>query len=315
MKIRKAFKYRLKPTKAQAELLSQFTGHCRFVWNKVLSLNLTRLKEKQPLIWYHEADYWSKLWKRSDEFGFLKEAPAHCVQQKLKDLDKAFKDAFDKNQPNKRIPKPRKRGQHDSIRFPEAKDIKVEGNRVGLPKLGWLRFYKSQDIVGTIKNATVTKHAGYWYVSIQTEVDIEPPLHAGNTAVGIDVGVSKLFALSDGNTKSPLNSFKSYQKKLAILQRKLSKKQKFSSGWNKQKRKIQKLHAKIADCRKDYLHKSTTEFSKNHAMIVIEDLQISNMSKSAKGNIEQPGRNVKAKSGLNKSILDQGWHEARRLGV
>ena len=87
MKIRKAFRYRLKPSEAQAEILSQFTGHCRFVWNKVLSLNLARLKEKQPLIWYHEADYWSKLWKRSEEYGFLKEAPAHCVQQKLKDLE------------------------------------------------------------------------------------------------------------------------------------------------------------------------------------------------------------------------------------
>ena len=161
MKIRKAFRYRLRPTEAQAEMLSQFSGHCRFVWNKVLSLNLARLKEKQPLIWYHEADYWSKVWKRSEEYSFLKEAPAHCVQQKLKDLDKAFKDAFDKNQPNKRIPKPRKRGQHDSIRFPETKDIKLDGKRVGLPKIGWLRFYKSRDITGTVKNATVSRHAGH----------------------------------------------------------------------------------------------------------------------------------------------------------
>jgi len=312
MKIRKAFRYRLKPSEAQAELLSQFTGHCRFVWNKVLSFNLARLKEKQPLVWYHEADYWSKLWKRSEEYGFLKEAPAHCVQQKLKDLDKAFKDAFDKNQPGKRLPKPRKRGQHDSVRFPEPKDIKLDGKRISLPKIGWLRFYKSREIIGTVKNATVSRHAGHWYISIQTEIDIDTPSHPGHTAVGIDVGVSKLFALSDGSSKAPLNSFKKHQKKLAILQRRLSKKQKFSSGWHRQKRKIQKLHAKIAHCRKDYLHKSTTAFSKNHAMIVIEDLQILNMSKSAKGNMEQPGRNVKAKSGLNKSILDQGWHEARR---
>ena len=158
MKIRKAFKYKLKPTDDQLEKLSLFSGHCRFVWNKVLFLNLDRLKEKQPLIWYHEADYWSKLWKRSNEFSFLKEAPAHCIQQKLKDLDKAFKDAFDKNQPNKRMPKKRKRGLHDSFRFPEAKQIEVEGRRVKLPKLGWIHFYKSQNIIGKIKNATVSKH-------------------------------------------------------------------------------------------------------------------------------------------------------------
>lgn len=312
MKIRKAFKYRLKPTEFQAQMLSQFTGHCRYVWNKVLSLNLARLKEKHPLIWYHEADYWSKLWKRSEEYGFLKEVPAHCVQQKLKDLEKAFKDAFDKNQPNKRIPKLKKRGQHDSIRFPEPKHIKLEGKRIGLPKLGWVRFYKSQDIVGTIKNATVSKHAGHWYISIQTEVEVEFPIHHSKTDIGIDMGVSKLFALSNETTIAPLNSFKGHQETLAKLQRRLSRKKKFSNSWKKQKQKIQRLHTKIANCRKDYLHKSTTELSKNHAMIVIEDLQVSNMSKSSKGNLEQPGKNVKAKSGLNRAILDQGWFEARR---
>lgn len=312
MKIRKAYKYRLKPTQTQAHMLSQFTGHCRFVWNKVLSLNIARLKEKQHLIWYHEADYWSKLWKRSEEFNFLKEAPAHCIQQKLKDLDKAFKDAFDKNQPNKRIPKFRKREQHDSIRFPEPKHINVEGTRVCLPKVGWIRFYKSQDIVGTIRNATVSKHAGHWYISLQTEVDIDSPKHQSITDIGIDMGISKLFALSNGQIKLPLSSFKRHKKKLAKLQKQLSKKKKFSEGWKKQKRKIQRLHSKIANCRRDYLHKSTTEISKNHAMIVIEDLKVSNMSKSAKGDTENPGKNVKAKSGLNRSILDQGWSEARR---
>ncbi|HEJ9561222.1 TPA: RNA-guided endonuclease InsQ/TnpB family protein, partial [Proteus mirabilis] len=98
----------------------------------------------------------------------------------------------------------------------------------------------------------------------------------------------------------------------ARLQRKLSRKIKFSANWQKQKRKIQHLHSHIANIRKDYLHKVTSEISKNHAMIVIEDLKVSNMSKSAKGTTERHGRNVKAKSGLNRSILEQGWYEMRR---
>ncbi|HEI8394373.1 TPA: RNA-guided endonuclease InsQ/TnpB family protein, partial [Proteus mirabilis] len=102
------------------------------------------------------------------------------------------------------------------------------------------------------------------------------------------------------------------QRKLARLQRKLSRKIKFSANWQKQKRKIQRLHTHIANIRKDYLHKVTSEISKNHAMIVIEDLKVSNMSKSAKGTTERHGRNVKAKSGLNRSILEQGWYEMRR---
>jgi IS605 OrfB family transposase len=100
--------------------------------------------------------------------------------------------------------------------------------------------------------------------------------------------------------------------KLAKQQRKLSRKKKFSSNWKKQQRKIAKLHHRIACIRKDFLHKASTIISKNHAVIIIEDLKVSNMSRSAKGTIEEPGRNVKAKSGLNKSILDQGWAEFRR---
>jgi len=103
MKIRKAYKFCLKPNQQQTKQMHTFAGHCRFVWNKVLALNLFRLEHKQPLLWYLEADYWTKLWKASDEYGFLKELPAHCLQQKLKDLDKAFRDAFDKKQPLTRI--------------------------------------------------------------------------------------------------------------------------------------------------------------------------------------------------------------------
>ncbi len=100
--------------------------------------------------------------------------------------------------------------------------------------------------------------------------------------------------------------------KLAKQQRKLSRKKKFSSNWKKQQRKIAKLHHHIACIRKDFLHKTSTTISKNHAVIIIEDLKVSNMSRSASGTIEEPGRNVKAKSGLNRSILDQGWGEFRR---
>ena len=87
MKIKKAYKFRLKPSNIQYQELNKISGACRFAWNKALSLNLNRLQKKQPLMWYHELDFWSKLWKSSDEYSFLKLIPAHCLQQKLKDLD------------------------------------------------------------------------------------------------------------------------------------------------------------------------------------------------------------------------------------
>ena len=92
----------------------------------------------------------------------------------------------------------------------------------------------------------------------------------------------------------------------------MCRKEKFSSNWQKAKAKVQKIHSRIADIRRNHLHKASTAISKNHAMVCIEDLQIRNMSKSASGTVEAPGRNAKAKSGLNKSILDQGWYEFRR---
>lgn len=160
-----------------------------------------------------------------------------------------------------------------------------------------------------MKNVTVNPSCGKWYVSIQTEYEVPDPAHNAASIVGLDAGVTKLATLSDGTVYQPVNSFKANQRKLAALQRRLSRKVKFSANCQKQKRKIQYLYSHIANIRRDYLHKVTSEISKNHAMIVIEDLKVGNMSKSAKGTAEQHGRNVRAKSGLNRSILDQGWYE------
>ena len=302
----------MKPNQEQLPKLQSFAGHCRFVWNKVLSLNLNRLEQKKPLIWYHEADFWTKIWKQSDAYQFLKEVPAQCISQKLKDLNKAFKDGFDKNQPLKRIPKFKRKGVGDSLRFPEPKHIQVKHKKIKLPKLGWIKFYQSRAIDGKIKNATVTQSAGHWYVSIQVELDIGTPVHTMNSAIGVDMGINKYAALSTGEYEDPINPFKKHQYKLAQAQRRLSKKKKFSENWKKQKKRIQKIHSKIAHVRKDFQHKLSTKLSNSHAMIVVEALKIGNMSRSASGTLDDPGKNVKAKSGLNKSILDQAWGEFKR---
>lgn len=312
MKIRKAYKFKLKPTLEQCQQLERFAGHCRFVWNKVLHLNLERLKNKKPLMWYHEADFFSKLWKSSQEYSFLKEVPAHCLQQKLKDLDKAFRDAFDKSQPNKRLPTFRKRNQHDSCRFPEPKHIEINNRRVKLPKLGWIGFHKSQDIQGELKNATITKKSGEWFISFQVETEQLDMKHGSNSCVGIDMGITQFSSMSDGTVITPISAFKKYEDCLVRRQQVLSNKQKFSNNWKKANKVVQKIHRKIAAVRCDFLHKASTNLCKNHAMIVVEDLKITNMSRSAKGTIAMPGKNVKAKSGLNKAILDQGFGEFRR---
>src|SRR3990167_274347 len=312
MKIKKAYKFRLKPSNIQYQELNKISGACRFAWNKALSLNLNRLQKKQPLMWYHELDFWSKLWKSSDEYSFLKLIPAHCLQQKLKDLDKAFRDAFDKNQPLKRIPKFKKKNLSDSFRFPEPNHLEINNRRIKLPRLGWMGFHQSQKIIGNVRNVTISKKNNHWFASIQVETEITNKITEAKSCIGIDVGIAQFATLSDGTVIKPINSFRKQEKQLKHAQKNLSRKKKFSNNWKKQKNKIGKIHSKITCIRHDFLHKLSTQFSKNHAMIVIEDLKISNMSKSASGTVESPGKNVSAKSGLNKSLLDQGFGEFKR---
>jgi putative transposase len=314
MKIRKAYKFKLKTNSDLAHQLWLLAGHSRFVWNYFWRINQDRLSKSQKIMRYSEMDYWSKLLKQSDEYGFLSEAPAHIIQQKLKDLDRAYMDAFDKKQANKRLPNKRKKQLHNSFRFPSMMQCVIDNRRVKFPKLGWISFHKSQEIEGEPKNITISHKSGHWYMSIQVEVDIAQKNISHETAVGIDVGITKFATCATVNSDciyEPKNSFRSIESKLGKAQRKLKHKKKFSRNWIKQTRRIQKLHSKAANIRNDYLHKVSTEICKNHAMIFIEDLKISNMSKSAKGTQEEPGRNIKAKSGLNKSILDQGWYKFR----
>jgi putative transposase len=141
---------------------------------------------------------------------------------------------------------------------------------------------------------------------------VPAPVHPSTSAIGIDLGVVRFATLSDGTVHEPLASFKPHQRRLAHYQRMMSRRSKFGKNWQKARRKVQQVHARIGNCRRDYLHKLTSTISKNHAMVCLEDLKVRNMSKSAAGSVESPGKNVRAKSGLNRSILDQGWFEFRR---
>jgi putative transposase len=322
MIIRKAYKFRLKTNSGIEELFFQFAGCNRKVWNMALALQKDTLDKIKKVLSYNHLAGCLVDWKRSEELSFLKTAPSQTLQQTLKALDRAMKDAFDKKQPGKRFPVWKKKFKCvDSFRYPQG--FKLEGNRVFLPKIGWVRFHKSREIQGTPRNMTVSRRGKHWFVSIQTEQDVlipERTVYNPYGVVGIDMGATRFVTTSqtdetgiDGSFVEPLNSFKKLQNKLARAQRLLARKQKFSNNWKKQKQAVSKIHIKIADARNDFLQKLSTIMSKNHAVIVAEDLGIKNMSSSAKGDMEQPGKNVKAKSGLNKSILDQGWGNFFRM--
>jgi putative transposase len=305
-----AYKYELRPDGQQARQMCRFAGSCRFVFNKALALQKGRYEQGEKKLGYAGLCKLLTEWRNSAETAWLADAPVHPLQQALKDLERAYSNFFAKRAD---FPRFKKKGQSDSFRYPDPKQIKLDqvNSRLFLPKLGWLRYRNSRDVLGTVKNVTVSQSCGKWYVSIQTEREAEQPLPQGGT-VGIDMGVARFATLSDGRFYAPLNSFKRHETALRKAQQAMSRKTKFSNNWKKAKADVQKIHSRIGNARRDYLHKVTTTISQNHAMVCIEDLQVRNMSRTAAGTADAPGRNVRAKSGLNKSILDQGWFEFRR---
>ena len=309
MKILQAFKFQLKSHTADITKLRQFAGACRFVWNKALELEKKSFESSGKYLGYNKNAGQLKEWKNQPETAFLSDVHSQILQQKLKDLDRAYKNFFEGRAD---LPKFKKRGLNDSFRYPQGFKVDENNSRVYLPKIGWVSYRKSRLILGTPKQMTISCKCGKWYVSIQTERYVDDPVHPSDQEIGIDMGIKKFAAMSDETSIEPQNSFRSHEKKLAKLQKQLSRKQKFSKNWQKQKLRVQKQHLKIANVRNDFLHKNSTTISKNHALIVMEDLKVSNMSASASGSLEKPGRNVRAKSGLNKAILDQGWYEFRR---
>jgi putative transposase len=311
MDIRKAYRFRLRPSKTQESLFRKFAGCRRFAWNKALELQKKKLNREEKTFGYSRLCSVLLDWKQ--EHPFLAEPPSQTLQQVLMDLDRAIREAFDKKNP-KRFPVFKKKGKSiDSFRLPQGFKVEQGNGRIFLPKIGWVRYRNSRRIEGKQKQVTVSRSHDGWYFSVQVEIKFnETPIHPSCSSVGIDRGVKQFAALSDGTIIEAGNPLKSRLGRLARLQRKLAGKVKFSKNWKKQKGKISKLHGRVADARRDFLHKATTAISKNHAIVVMEDLQIGNMVRSARGTIEHPGKRVRQKAGLNRAILDQGWGEFQR---
>jgi putative transposase len=309
MKRLQAFKYELMPNGEQQHNMRRFSGSCRFVFNKALALHQTYYEEGKKKLTYADLCKQLTQWRKSSETKWLSETHSQPLQQALKDLERAYKNFFEKRAS---FPRFKRKGRSDSFRYPQGYKLDQINDRIFLPKLGWVRYRNSRGVLGVVKNVTVSGKQGKWFVSIQTERKVEESTHPSATMVGIDVGITRFATLSDGEVFEPQNNFRRYEGALARAQKSLSRKKKYSENWKKEKAKVQRIHKRIGNARKDYIHKTTTMISKKHAIVCIEDLKVSNMSKSASGTVENPGKNVMAKSGLNKSILDQGWYEFRR---
>lgn len=303
---RKANTYRLYPTPEQAQQMAQIAGSCRFVFNLALE---QRRDWWKPGRTFNFASQCREVTALRADVDWLKAAPVHTLQQALKDLDRAYQNWWAGRAD---YPTPRKKGLNDSFRFPDPVSIKVErtgksSGRIKLPKLGWVRLRGWYAIPGDICNATVSRRAGQWHVAVQWQREVAEPMPASLPAVGIDRGVAVFAALSDGTQIAPVNHGKKALRALRKAQRNLSRKKRGSSNRRKAARCVAKIQMRVANARKDFLHKQTSAIANNHGTVVVEALKVRNMSASAKGTVAEPGKMVWQKAGLNRAILDQGW--------
>ena len=311
MLMQKAFKFCLRLDGGQHRIARRAAGCRRYVMNRALALQTANHANGGKYLPYATLCEYLAQWKSEPASSWLKEAPSQTLQQALKDLDRAFQNFF---AGRASYPTFKKKGRGESFRFPQPSQIRLDqaNSRLQLPKIGWVRYRNSRPVTGELRNVTVSTTGGNWYASIQTRQEASEPVPTATSAIGADLGIARFLSLSDGTQVAPLNSFKRQQRNLARAQRKMSRKARFSQNWKKAKAKVCHIHSAIANARRDFLHKTTTTLSKNHALVAIEDLQVRSMSASAKGTAAEPGKNVRQKSGLNRAILDQGWGEFRR---
>ena len=310
-----AFKFELRPDGQQQRQMRRFSGACRFVFNRALALQKEGYERGEKKSGYIAMAKWLTAWRHSEPPPLAGPGPCSSAATGAQGPGAGLQDFFRRAgfEGRARFPRFRKKGQNDSFRYPDPKQIRLDqaNSRIRLPKLGWIRYRNSRGVAGELRNVTVSLSGGRWFVSIQTRRKLEQPVPQGG-AVGIDMGIARFATLSDGRFYEPLHSFRRHEAQLRRAQRAMSRKKTFSNNWKKAKARVQKIHSSIGNARRDYLHKTSTTISKNHAMVCIEDLAVRNMSRSAAGTAEAPGKNVRAKSALNKSILDQGWFEFRR---
>ena len=317
----KAFRFQLRTRPAAESQLRRFAGMGRRVWNDALAEQRARHARGEKYAGHAEMCKWLTAWRNAPATAWLSDGPIHPQQQVLRRLDEAYRRFFAAAKAGQAggrgrtgPPKFKRRGDEPGIRFPDPKQFAMDAanGRIKLPKLGWVRLRLSQPVEGALRNVTLTREGERWFASIQVEMkDVAAALGVAPT-LGIDLGLAKFAAMSNGATVAPLKALARQQVRLRRYQRSVARKKKGSANRRKAVVKLGNLHRRIAHQRSDWLHKLTTELSDAHPVIALEDLRIKSMSASAKGTVQAPGKMVRQKAGLNRGILDAAWGEFTR---
>lgn len=306
--IRQGFQYVLRLKAQQESLLRRWVGCRRFVFNEALAFQRAELAAGRPRPGFGELC--ARLLELKKVHPWLAEPPMQSLQQAIKDLCAAWHWTE-----TSRFGEPRfkKRGEGDTVRLPQGCKYDARAGTVKLPKLGVVRLRHSREAEGLLKNVTLRQVRGRWIAALQTERPHSVPVPASSHAVGLDFGAATTIMPSAGEPIKLPPSIARYERRARRLQQALSRKIKSSQNHAKARERLADCYARIAAIRKDFLHKTTTGIVAKHELIAIEDLNVQRMTASAAGTVEAPGRNAKAKSGLNRAILRNGWSMARRM--
>lgn len=296
MKLRKAFRFRLRPSTSERQALIRMAGARRFVWNWALAECQAHYREMGKSLSWAELSRRLTLLKRQPKTAWLCEMDSQALQQTLADLRDAYRNFFEKRA---RFPRFKSR-KRDTARFRIPQRVKVANSKVYIPKVGWIPIRQSQLVEGETKSATFAMDvAGRWHGTLVTEfVMPDTPLpHADvATVIGVDLGLRDFAVLSNGERIAAPAFFRKAERKLRRAQRMLSRREKQSKRRLRAKHKVALLHQRIAAQRNDFLHKLTTQLVKKYEGIAIEDLNVRGF----------------ARTKLAKSIMDVSFGEFRR---
>lgn len=302
-------RFRVEFTGEQAELAVRIGAVCRAVWNTGLE---QRREYRRRGAWMNYGPQAKELAEAKAEHPWLKDVPGHCLQQTLMDLDRACREHG-----TWKVRWRSGRRWAPSFRFPEGNKMAVEKlnrrhTRIKLPKLGWVKFRAGRSLDGeTVRSATLTREGRHWFLSVLVDDGRQTPeTHASpGSAVGVDRGVAVAIATSHGELIDSQFVTPGERRRGIALQRKLSRCAKRSTNRDKTRAALAAVRARERQRRLDFAAQTAHQLADANAVVVLEDLKTKQMTKSAKGTIDRPGRNVAAKSGLNRAILSKGWHQ------
>lgn len=306
--IDKGYKFRMYPNKIQKKVIEEIFGCTRFVYNHFLAKSEEDYKQGKKFSSTYDNQKELTLMKKDSEFEFLKRGDSQALNQALVNLGLAYSRFFNKLSDKPKFKKKNHNQSYTTFVTNNTKTLSIESSRIYIPKVGWVRLKQHRNISGRVTSGTISKTAsGKYFISLHCQNSEISCFKKTNSEIGFDLGIESLLADQNGNRVRNPRHIKKTLDKIKIEEQKLQTKKQGSNNYHKQRIKLAKLHEKVANQRKDFLHKLSYDIVKNHDFIAAEDLNVESMLESDFS--QMPKWQQKA---FHRNINDVSWGELLR---